>query len=86
MVSNDFGNSGFKGNLAAIGSAFGFALFTINLRYNKISEGTSKLAKAMETNDKIAVLILWRNDVDDISAIALADMLKKNKSIQHFIY
>ena len=35
MVSNDFGNSGFKGNLAAIGSAFGFALFTVNLRYNK---------------------------------------------------
>ena len=55
----------------------------LNLRYNKISEGTSKLARAMETNDKITVLILWRNDVDDISAIALADMLKKNKSIQH---
>ena len=31
MVSNDFGNSGFNGNLAAIGSAFGFALFTINM-------------------------------------------------------
>ena len=35
MVWNDFGNSSFKGNLAAIGSAFGFALFTVNLRYNK---------------------------------------------------
>ena len=35
MVSNDLGNSSFKGNLAAIGSAFGFALFTINLRFNK---------------------------------------------------
>ena len=35
MVWNDFGNSSFKGNLAAIGSAFGFALFTINLRHNK---------------------------------------------------
>ena len=35
MVSNDFGSASFKGNLAAIGSAFGFAFFTINLRYNK---------------------------------------------------
>ena len=35
MVWNDFGNSNFRGNLAAIGSAFGFALFTINLRHNK---------------------------------------------------
>ena len=35
MVWNDFGDASFKGNLAAIGSAFGFALFTINLRYNK---------------------------------------------------
>ena len=35
MVWNDFGDASFKGNLAAIGSAFGFALFTINLRHNK---------------------------------------------------
>eukprot|EP00943_MAST-04B_sp_MAST-4B-sp1_P008371 g8371.t1 len=55
----------------------------LNLRYNKIAEGTSKLAKALETNITIQILILWRNDIDDISAIALADMLKKNKCIQH---
>ncbi len=35
MVWSDFGNSSFKGNLAGIMSAFGFALFTLNLRYNK---------------------------------------------------
>ena len=38
MVWNDFGDASFKGNLAAIGSAFGFALFTINLRHNKYIE------------------------------------------------
>ena len=35
MVWNDFGDTNAKGNLAAIGSAFGFAFFTVNLRYNK---------------------------------------------------
>ena len=55
----------------------------LNLRYNKLAEGTSKLAKALETNDLLQVLILWRNDVDDDAAIAIADMLKKNSSIQH---
>ncbi len=35
MVWNDFGDANAKGNLAAIGSAFGFALFTVNLRFNK---------------------------------------------------
>lgn len=35
MVSDKFGGTAFWGNLAAIGSAFGFAVFTITLRRGK---------------------------------------------------
>lgn len=38
MVADKFGSSAFKGNLAALGSAAGFAIFTITLRRGKDSQ------------------------------------------------